>query len=142
MTAKKPKLTVKQAKLVKGIVEGKSQQQAAVEAGYGNTPESAAVIATETLKNVNVQEALQVALAEQGITLEKIVKPIADGLEAYKTGFNKDGEYMDFGPDHSTRLKASSMAQQIINPGGGKGSGTTINNFGTIVGEMKEDYAD
>lgn len=137
----KPKLTVKQAKLVKGIVEGKSQQQAAVEAGYGTTPESAAVIATETLKNVNVQEALQVALADQGITLEAIVKPIADGLTAIKSGFGKDGDYYEIGPDHGTRLKASGMAQQIINPGGGKGA-TTINNFGTIVAEMKEDYAD
>lgn len=137
---KKPKLTVKQAKLVKGIAEGKSQQQAAIDAGYGTTPESAAVIATETLKNVNVQEALQVALAEQGITLEAIVKPIADGLIANKIQSFGVGD-IQYTPDHSVRLKASSMAQQIINPGG-KAGGTTINNFGTIVAEMKDKYGD
>lgn len=76
----KPPLTVKQAKLIKGIAQGKPKQVAALEAGYGNNLNSAAAIANETLKNPNVQEALQAELSRQGITLETIVAPVTRAL--------------------------------------------------------------
>ncbi len=78
--AKKPKLTIKQAKLVKGIAEGKPKIVAAVEAGYGNSPGSANSIAHETLQNPTVREALDAALERQGITLDAVIKPVGDAL--------------------------------------------------------------
>lgn len=129
-------LTVKEAKLVKGVVQGKPKYKAAVEAGYSE--KSARSIATETLKKPNIQEALQAELAKQGITLEKIIKPIKDGLEAEKVSIvgNGDEAMAEITPDHSIRLKASDMAQKLMgvkanqeNPGGN----TYIFNKGDIV---------
>lgn len=79
-TPDKQSLTTKQSKLIKGIAQGKSKQAAAIEAGYGTNPQSAAVIANETLKNPNVQEALRAELTKQGITLETIVAPVTRAL--------------------------------------------------------------
>ena len=107
-------LTVKEAKLVKGIAEGKKKYKAAVDAGY--SPNSAGVIASETLRKPNIQEALQAELARQGITLEKIIKPIKDGLEAEKVHIvgNGDQAMAEITPDHSIRLKSSQMAQTLL----------------------------
>jgi len=55
MAAKRKKaraLTVKERKLTKGIAEGKTKQQAAMEAYDAATPETASAIASETLKNL------------------------------------------------------------------------------------------
>jgi hypothetical protein len=106
-------LTTKQAKFVKAKAEGKTGVQAAKEA-YGVTDyNTAAVVASENLKKPNIQEALQTEFAKQGITLEKIVKPIADALDATKivtSPTEPDKEVAD----HPTRLKASNMATQFL----------------------------
>lgn len=131
MTSKKRELTVKEQRLIKGIVEGKPKYKAAEAAGY--SPKSAAVIATETLKKPNVQEALQAAFEEHGITVSKVIKPIADGLQAEKVHIvgNGDAAMAEVVPDHSIRLKASSMALGLMVP---KSEGTTVNiNFNKVV---------
>lgn len=134
---KKPKLTVKQAKFVKGVAEGKTGTQAYLDAYNSNNSNTAKVEASKTLSKPNVQEALQIALSKQGITLDKIVKPIADGLIANKIQFN--GDQIEYLADHNVRLKASSMAQQIIAPKGE--GGTTVNvNFNSHAGEQRKEY--
>jgi hypothetical protein len=120
----KPKLTVKQAKLVKGIAEGKPKQVAALEAGYGTNPNSAAAIASETLKIPSVQEALHTALVRAGITPDLAIAPIGEAL---------------LHDDLDMRLKGSDRALKLMVP---KNEGNTINNFGTIVAEMRDKYAD
>lgn len=137
--AKKPKLTVKEAKLVKGIAQGKKKYKAAVDAGY--SPNSAGVIASETLRKPNVQEALQAEMAKQGITLEKIIKPIKDGLEAEKVHIvgNGDQAMAEITPDHATRLKSSQMAQTILGANKNNDGGTT-NNFIQINQTQRDKY--
>lgn len=122
--SKKPKLTVKEAKLVKGIAEGKTKVQSAKDAGY--SPRSAAEIASETLKKPNVQEALQEELAKQGITIDKIMRPVTNALNSDSIDLQLKG--------HDRALKVLGVKQ-------GEG-GTTVNNFGTIVAEIKDKYAD
>lgn len=95
------KLTPKQAKLVKGIAQGKPKQVAALEAGYGTSLSSAGVIANETLRNPNVQNALQVALEKAGVTPELAVAPIAEALRH---------------DDLDMRLKGSDRATKIMQP--------------------------
>ena len=132
-------LTVKEAKLVKGVVQGKPKYKAAVEAGYSE--KSARSIATETLKKPNIQEALQAELAKQGITLEKIIKPIKDGLEAEKVHIvgNGDQAMAEITPDHATRLKSSQMAQTILGANKNNDGGTT-NNFIQINQTQRDKY--
>lgn len=73
-------LTVKQRKLVKGIAEGKTKRQAAIDAGY--SPDSAGPLATETLRNPNVRDAFLTAMEKAGVTDEKLNQVMREGLEA------------------------------------------------------------
>jgi len=120
-------LTPKEIKLVRGIAEGKTKQAAAMEAYDASTPEAASSIASNTLKKVNVQEALAEAFRANGITIDAATKPIADGLKAMKTVPNGDGEGGYDTADHSIRLKAAGMAFNLM--GIGKQSGDVTINF-------------
>lgn len=113
---KKPPISPKEARLVKAVVEGANQTEAGLAADSDRTPESARVWANKALQKATVQEALHMEMAKQGITLEKIVKPIADALEAEKVHIvgNGDQAMAEVMPDHSIRLKASSMAQDLM----------------------------
>jgi phage terminase small subunit len=118
----KPKLTVKEAKLVKGVASGKPKYIAAIDAGY--SPKSAPQIADETLKKPNVQEALQAELIRQGISLEQIVAPVTRAL---------------VDDSIELQLKGHDRAMKILGANQSQG-GNTINNFGTIVNELKAKY--
>lgn len=101
------KLTVKQRRLVQGVIEGKTQTQAAIDAGYSER--SATVIASKTLRKVNVYEVYLIALSVNGITLSDIVKPISLALKAELV--SKNGNKL---PDHNTRLKAATIALKTL----------------------------
>lgn len=138
MTQRKP-LTIKQAKFVKAKLEGKSGTQAALEA-YDTTPKVARTIAAENMAKPNIREILQAEFAKQGITLEAIVKPIADGLKADKVvivGKDEDA-FADLQPDHSIRLKASGMAAQFM--GIGKNQTEVNVNFIAHAQEQRDIY--
>jgi len=131
-------ITVKSAKLVKGIAEGKTKQQAALDAGYGTNPESASAIATETLKNPKVQEALQEELARQGITMYDIVAPVTKALKAKKIIFHgKDSGEAFVGEveDVELQLKGHDRAMKIIGASAKEGGDNIyIFNKGDLVG--------
>jgi len=113
----KKSLTVKEAKLVKAKAQGMTLADAYEVAGYAKTNRSsAAVNANKVLKKESVQEALHRELSKQGITLEKIIKPIKDGLEAERVAIvgNGDQAMAEVTPDHSIRLKSSAMAQKLM----------------------------
>lgn len=139
MATKKPKLTVKQAKFVKAKIEGKSGTKAYMEAYETDNAKVASVEASRLLAKPSIQEIVQESMVRQGITVDKVIQPIADGLIANKIHMN--GDAIEYSADHSTRLKAAGMALDLM---GVKQSGnsTTINNFGTIVAEMRDTYAD
>lgn len=137
----KPKLTVKQAKFVKAKAEGKSGTEAAMIAYDTTDPKVASVISAENLGKPSIQNALHIAFEKQGITLDQLIEPIAKGLTATKTGSANGAVYPSTEPDHSVRISAAKTALELMGAKN-QGNGTTINNFGTIVAEMKEDYAD
>ena len=137
---KKRTLTVKQAKLVKAKAQGKTHKEAYVEAGYAPTTDNAMMVnANRVLSKPNVQEALQAEMARQGITLEKIIKPVADALEAKKivtSPTEPDKEVAD----HSIRLKASSMAQTLLGANKNQEGGGTSIHFHQHIEGQKEKY--
>lgn len=104
-------LTVKQRKFVKAVAEGKPKYKAAMEAYDVKEPTTAAVMASETLSKPNIQEALQVELARQGITLEQVVAPVTRALA-----------------DDSieTQLKGHDRAVKILGLKQNEGGNTTI----------------
>ena len=111
MTDKKPKLTPKQNKLVKGIAEGKNKQEAGQLAGYGTNPASTSAIVSETLKNPKVQESIDLAMVKLNITPERVLKPIDDALND---------------EDVKTRLMGTDRALKLMGMGNKQEGGTTI----------------
>lgn len=79
-------LTVKQAKLIKGMVDGLSAGRAGLLAGYGKNIASASVTACKTLKSANVRQRLQEALERRGLTIDAIADQIARGIRDGKLG--------------------------------------------------------
>lgn len=135
------KLTVKETKLVKGVAQGKTRRQAAKDAGYSGTDETVSVVASQTLNKPNVKEQLHKELEKQGITVEAIVKPIADGLKAEKVSVvgNGDQAMAEITPDHNIRIKSSQIASKWMGIDQ-VNEGTTIQNFGQMIVDQKGKY--
>ena len=133
----KPKLTVKQAKFVKAKAEGKTGTEAAMIAYDVVDPKTAAVISSENLNKPNIQQAVQESMVRQGIDIDSVVKPIADGLIANK--IHLYGDEVDYTPDHSVRLKASGMALDLMGVKRQSDTNVTIN-FNQHMTEQKDKY--
>ena len=95
-------ITIKQAKLIQGLAEGKTKRQAGIDAGYGTTPNSTSAIVTETLKNPNVLAALDNALERRGISVDAAIAPIGRALRD---------------EDINIQLKASDRALKLLGIG-------------------------
>lgn len=113
---KKRPLKPKEAKLIKGIVAGKTRRKAARDAGITGSDEVVSVTASRMLSNVNVKEALQQALLDAGVGLEDVAQVVADGMKATKLVIVGNGEdaMADLQPDHSIRLNAGKMAAKYL----------------------------
>lgn len=136
MIQRKP-LTKRQIQIIESKVAGNTQNDIG-KAVYPNaTPESAAVLVSRELKKANVQEELQAAFMRHGITIDKAVRPIADGLEAEIEYYDKNGEE-HIRIDHTTRLKASGMAFGLM--GIKQQDAGTTNNFIVIAESERNEF--
>jgi len=113
------KYTPKEAKFIEAKLRGKSNTEAAKYAGYSQR--SAHITGSQLAKKPHIRNAILVTAEDLGITFEKAVKPIIEALEANKvisavSAGDANGSTMDFVdvPDHSTRLKAASMALDLL----------------------------
>ncbi len=137
--AEKPKrreLTFKEQKLVQGVAMGKSQRQAALEAYDVKNPETASAVASEALSKPNVRQALNDALERHGITIDKIIKPVADALEADRVMIVGKKVYKT--PDHAIRLNASRTAAKFAGLEDNEGGTNII--FANIVNDHSTKY--
>ena len=81
----KPKLTMKQAKFVRGIAEGKPEYKAALDAYDIKSKHqigTASAIASENLEKPRIQEAIEKARVKLNLTPERALKPIDDALNS------------------------------------------------------------
>jgi len=112
-------LTIKQRKLVKGIADGKTQKQAALEAGY--SPKNADNIASHELKKTQVSAAIQDLMEELGLDDKSLLRIHKDMLEAKRiisVMVSKEangGGTVDFidVPDWQARGKGLEMAYKL-----------------------------
>lgn len=119
-------LTVKQKKFVKEYVKNDGNGTQAALNVYDTTDyNSANQIAVENLQKPTVKAAIEQALKKHEITMDAAVKPIADGLHAERVTMTEHG--VDTSPDHSIRLKASSMALKLMGAEKQEGGGITFN---------------
>lgn len=119
----KPALDAKKAKFVKAKAEGKTDIQAGLEAG-AKTPVAASQYANRMSKNVEVQEALYLALERKGLTPDDIMNPVADALHS---------DELDM------RLKGHDRAMKIVAPR--TATGPTINiDFGNQANKDSQEF--
>lgn len=131
----KPKLTMKQAKFVKAKAEGKTGTEAAMIAYDVKDSRVASVISAENLAKPSIQQAVQESMERQGLTVDQVVKPIVDGLQATKTGSANGAVYPSTEPDHSVRITAAKTALELMGAKsrGEAGNTTIIFNKGDVV---------
>ena len=98
--------SIKERKLVQGVLEGKSMRQAAKEAGYAKS--TAEVKSYGILKRPRVQSLLPDARGQAGIMPERLAQVLADPLDATRTIEMKNGTREV--PDHRIRLDADEQA--------------------------------
>lgn len=132
----KKQLTIKEAKLIKGVASGKTKRQAGKDAGYQGTDETISVRVSNTLKKDNVQEALQEELIRQGISLEQIVAPVSKALKAQKK-FYEDGELVAEDDDIELQLKGHDRAIKML---GLQKSGEVTLNFINQSAQQRDAY--
>jgi hypothetical protein len=117
------KLTMKQRKLVQGVAVGKTQKQAAIDAGY--SPKTAQSIASQELNKANVIVALTDLMDNMGLSDAALLIKHRELLNAQKqiSGVkDKSGDPMaaDAGslefvevPDYPVQAKALEMAYKL-----------------------------
>jgi len=83
---KKLNLTVKQRKLVRGKMAGKTQTQAALDAGYTGSRKAVNERASLTMRLPHVQEFMQKALEKHDLTQDRIASELNRGLKYGELG--------------------------------------------------------
>lgn len=142
MAGKKPTLTVKEVKLIKALVSGKSIGQAGMIATGSTNPQSGATQAGRMLKSVDVQEALAVAFEKHGITLDAAIEPIGKALKATKVQITGQGDqaFAEVVEDIDLQLKGSDRALKLMNVGQDRDGGGNTYNFINVAKTDKDEF--
>lgn len=127
------RVTPKEAQFIKGLAEGKTQTQAALDAYDTDSPMVADSIARENLDKPRLQNALADVFEETGITAKSIAEILKDAMAATKTASLQGQVFPSDEPDHSVRVGAAKAAAQLAGMGAdGGGDKAPVNfNFGT-----------
>lgn len=136
----KPKVTVREAKLVQGVVAGKTKRQAAKDAGYGGSPETLSVRASSVIKKSNVQDYYAELMAKNEITVERALKPISKALDAKKTVVTGDGDNASYNEvdDLDMQIKGSDRALKLLGVSAPENTTTNYNFINVAKGDKVE----
>ena len=104
-------LTPRQEKLIDGVLAGKSQTAAAIDAGY--PAQSAPWAASRTLGDVTVRARLLARLQADGIGPERISGKIQQLLDAKQYGLSRDGNAVELGPDAHAQNKTLDILLKV-----------------------------
>jgi len=81
MAKKKTRVTVKQRKLIRGLVKGKTMMKAAQDAGFTGKPETARVNGHKALQNDTVKKAFGEALDDAGLGMDSLAEEVSKGIK-------------------------------------------------------------
>ena len=108
-------VNVRQRRFIVGLAEGKTQRQAAVEAGV--PAGGADSFAQRTLKDRNFQETFAAMLDRVGLSEERIIRALLESFEATKVvaTATRDGRvtHVVEHPDYSVRQRAVQLALDL-----------------------------
>lgn len=107
-------LSEKDLRILQAHLEGKTNKDIGAIEYSDAKPNSQAVLVSRVLQKTHVAQYLQQskleAIKKHGLTWDKVIKPIADALEAERLN-QYTGEIQ---PDHTTRLSASKAARELL----------------------------
>ena len=108
------KLSEREQKFVLGKLQGMTNVDAALQAGY--TRNTALVKSHLFMRRETIRLALGLTLSQLGLDVNKILQPVLDGLKATRTQYIGRGEHARAitTPDYNIRLKASSLALRLL----------------------------
>lgn len=130
-------LTIRERKLVAGVIEGQPQRQAAIAAGY---PEkSASVAASNVMNRANVRDLVRAHLRDAGLDDETLARKLRSLVEAQAVGMTKDGDVVPLGPDNHAQIKALEMAYKLTDAFPNPKLDVDLNMKGAIVVLRPED---
>jgi phage terminase small subunit len=137
MTTKITKLTTKRKAFVKGIISGKSQRRAYIDAyNTKGKPETVDPKASNLIRQPSIQEVLRPLLEEHNLTLDRALKPLDDALDATEIKFNEVTGEIIKQPNHSVRIQASDRVLKLH----GLGQQSSPKNLINIISMQKDQY--
>jgi len=105
-------LSMRERALVAGMLNGKSQTQAAIDAGY--SAKSAASIGSRALARINNSQSFSALLAKAGLDDATLANAIRQGAtESLEYGLSRSGESVPLGPAWHARAKFVDMALKV-----------------------------
>jgi len=105
-------ITVRERKLIDGVMSGQSQTQAAIAAGY---PErSARVEASKVMNRPDIRNYWRARLCDAGLDDDSLARKLRSLVESQAVGMTKDGDVVPLGPDNHAQIKALEMAYKIV----------------------------
>lgn len=102
-------LTPKQSEFVRLMANGASGREAARAIGYKGSGQGSKLLADENLRN-----ALKLAAIEMGNTPEAIGITLREAREANRVELDREGNPVDLGPDHPSRIKATDVLVRLM----------------------------
>lgn len=134
--AKRRKTTPRQQRFVQGVLEGKSQRQAALDAGYSErmARHPGELLSTESLRG----------LCQSRLSLEKILQRIDEGMDATQSQVivlgRKGKETIETveGPNYFERRSAAALAAKLI----GADPAAKIEVHGDVTTLVKVEFVD
>jgi hypothetical protein len=102
-------LNVREARLVRGLLEGLTPTEAMVAAGYSRSTAEARPLSV--VGKSRVREALRSAMDRQGLTAERLAKTIKAGLDATRKVVVGSQVFEE--PDHATRHRFLQTAVRL-----------------------------
>lgn len=107
-------LTMREQRFAQGLVEGKTQTQAALDAGWA--PSHAAQTASEKMRDLTFRQKLQAHALAQGIGIEYALKKLDQLMNAKAValgGKDKD-QVIELGWDGATQAKGTDMFLKVM----------------------------
>lgn len=93
--------SVRAKKYIKNKVSGMSDYQAAVKAGYSH---NTAIAAKQNIENPSVKESLRQLMDRKGLTDDRILDEVIDGIENSKRIVGSDDNFVEV-PDYAVKHK-------------------------------------
>ena len=102
-------LSPKKAEFVRRVIDGQSPHSAAMAVGYQSRG-----TASKLMSDENLRLALKQAAIAQGNTPDDLGRTLREAREAMRTELDREGNVVELGPDHRSRIQATDITIKML----------------------------